>query len=69
MKFDEKLKNKFLLSKGLNFFKLVYFFNQKLRSMNKIKKSYSSNSVDLIINEFIQEIITQFVKKIVKECF
>ena len=54
MKFDEKLKNKFLLSKGLNFFKLVYFFNQKLRSMNKIKKSYSSNSVDLIMNLIVK---------------
>ena len=36
MKFDEKLKNKFLLSKGLNFFKLLYFFNQKIRSIKKI---------------------------------
>lgn len=54
MKFDEKLKNKFLLSKGLNFFKLLYFFNQKIRSLKKIKKSYSSNSVDLIINELFK---------------
>ena len=54
MKFDEKLKNKFLLSKGLNFFKLLYFFNQKIRSIKKIKKSYSSNSVDLIINELFK---------------
>ncbi len=49
MKLDEKLKNRFLLSKGLNFFKLFYFFNQKIRSVKKIKKSYSSNSVDLNI--------------------
>ena len=54
MKFDEKLKNKYLLSKGLNFFKLFYFFNQKIRSLKKIKKSYSSNSVDLIINELFK---------------
>ena len=54
MKFDEKLKNKFLLSKGLNFFKLLYFLNQKIRSIKKIKKSYSSNSVDLIINELFK---------------
>ena len=54
MKFDEKLKNKFLLSKGLNFFKLLYFFNQKIRSLKKIKRSYSSNSVDLIINELFK---------------
>ena len=54
MKFDEKLKNKFLLSKGLNIFKLFYFFNQKIRSIKKVKKSYSSNSVDLIINELFK---------------
>ena len=54
MKYDEKIKNKYLLSKNFNFFKLLYFFNQKLRSIKKIKKSYSSNSVDLIIGDLFK---------------
>ena len=54
MKFDERLKNKFLLSKKLNFFKVLYFLNQKIRSIKKVKKTYSSNSVDLIINELFK---------------
>ena len=44
MKFDEKLKNKFLLSKGLNFFKLLYFFNQKIRSLKNHKKILTSSN-------------------------
>ena len=54
MKLDEKIKNKFLLSKNFNLFKLIYFLNQKIRSLKKIKKSYSSNSVDLIIEELFK---------------
>ncbi len=55
MKLDEKIKNKFLLSKNLNLFKLLYFLNQKIRSFKKIKKSYSSNSVDLIIGDIFKK--------------
>ena len=54
MKLDEKIKNKFLLSKNFNLFKIIYFLNQKIRSFKKIKKSYSSNSVDLIIEELFK---------------
>jgi hypothetical protein len=46
MKLDEKIKNKFLLSKNFNLFKIIYFLNQKIRSFKKIKKSYSSNSIE-----------------------
>ena len=55
MNLDEKIKNKFLLSKKFNIFKLFYFINQKIRSYSKVKKSYSSNSVDLIINEIFKK--------------
>jgi len=54
MKLDEKIKNKYLLSKNFNLFKLFYYINQRIRSFRKIKKSYSSNSVDLIINELFK---------------
>ena len=54
MKLDEKIKNKFLLSKNFNLFKIIYFLSQKIRSFKKIKKSYSSNSVDLIIEELFK---------------
>ena len=54
MNLDEKIKNKFLLSKRFNIFKLFYFINQKIRSFSKVKKSYSSNSVDLIVNEIFK---------------
>ena len=33
MNLVDNLKNKYLLSKNLNFFKLLYFFNQKIRSI------------------------------------
>ena len=56
MKFDEKLKQKYLYSKGLNFIKIIYFFIQKLKSFIKVKKSYSSSSQDLIISHFFRNI-------------
>ena len=54
MKLDEKIKNRYLLSKKFNLFKLIYFINQKIRSLRKVKKSFSSNSVDLIIGELFK---------------
>lgn len=54
MNLGEKLKNKYLLSKNLNFFKLLYFLNQKIRSIKKVNKSHSSNAVDLIIGELFK---------------
>ena len=37
MNFDEIIKNKFLLSKKFNLFKLFYYINQKLRSFKELK--------------------------------
>ena len=54
MNLDEKIKNKYLLSKGFNIIKFLYFINQKIRSFKKVKKSFSSNSVDLIIGELFK---------------
>ena len=54
MKLDEKIKNKFLLSKNLNLFKVIYYLFQKIRSKKKIKKSYSNNHVDLIALELFK---------------
>ena len=54
MKLDEKIKNKFLLSKNLNLFKIFYFLIQKIRSFKRIKKSYSNNSVDLLVEELFK---------------
>ena len=54
MNLDEKIKNKYLLSKGFNIIKFLYFINQKIRSFRKVKKSFSSNSVDLIIGELFK---------------
>jgi len=54
MKLDEKIKNKFLLSKKFNLFKLFYYLSLKIKSLNKIKKSYSGNHVDLIVEELFK---------------
>ena len=54
MKLDEKIKNKYLLSQKFNLFKFFYFVMQKIKSFKKIKRSYSSNSVDLIICELFK---------------
>ena len=54
MNLDEKIKNKYLLSKSFNIIKFFYFINQKIRSFRKVKKSFSSNSVDLIIGELFK---------------
>jgi hypothetical protein len=40
MKFEEKIKTKFLYTKKLNFFKIVYFFFQYLKGGKKIKKAH-----------------------------
>ena len=44
MKFDEKIKNKYLYKKGYNIFKLLYFFYQYLKSKKILKqKIFYSN--------------------------
>ena len=54
MNFDEKIKNKYLLSKKFNLFKLFYYISLKIKSLSKIKKSYSGNHVDLIAEELFK---------------
>ena len=54
MKFEEKIKQKYLYSKSFNLFKLLYFYIQKLKGKRRIQKSYSGGAQDLIINYFFR---------------
>lgn len=54
MNFEEKIKNKYLYSSGLNLIKILYFYIQKLKAKKFIKKSYSGGAQDLIINYFFK---------------
>ena len=54
MKFEEKIKHKYLYSAGFNLVKNLYFYIQKLRSKSYIKKSYSGSAQDLIIDYFFK---------------
>ena len=38
MKYDEKLKNKYLYKKGLNLFNILYFAYQYFKSKKNLKK-------------------------------
>jgi len=55
MKLEEKIKEKYLYNAGFNLFKYLYFYIQKLKSNNYIKKSYSGSAQDLIINYFFKD--------------
>ena len=55
MKLEEKIKEKYLYSSGFNLFKNLYFYIQKLKSNNYIKKSYSNGAQDLIIDYFFKD--------------
>ena len=52
MKLEEKIKNKFLYTKKLNFFKIIYFFFQYLKSKQKLKKSHSNWGIDMLCDHF-----------------
>ena len=54
MKLEEKIKNKFLYSKGLNLIKYLYFFFQSIKKKRFLKKSYSGGAQDLIIDRFFK---------------
>lgn len=54
MKFEEKIKQRYLYSSGYNLFKNLYFFIQKFKRDSHIKKSYSGGAQDLIINYFFK---------------
>ena len=55
MKLEEKIKQKYLYSTGFNLFKYLYFCFQKFKSGNYVKKSYSRDAQDLIINHFFKD--------------
>jgi len=52
MSTEEKIKNKFLYSGGLNFFKICYFFFQYFKGIIKLKKSYSNWGIDMMADSF-----------------
>jgi FkbM family methyltransferase len=52
MKFEEKIKNKFLYTEKLNFIKIMYFFFQYIKSKIKLKKSYSNWGIDMMSDHF-----------------
>ena len=52
MNLDERIKNNFLYSKNLNFFKIVYFFSQFVKSKIRLKKSYSNWGIDMLSDFF-----------------
>jgi len=55
MKLEEKIKNKFLYSKNLNLFKILYFYFQFFKNKIKLKKSYSNWGVDMLSDFFFRE--------------
>ena len=54
MKFEEKIKQRYLYSPGFNLIKYLYFYIQLLKSKKFKKKSYSGSAQDLIINHFFK---------------
>ena len=57
MKFEEKIKNRFLYSRGFNLFKLLYFFYQFLKSKKIQKKRilYSNWGLDILSDDFFKK--------------
>ena len=66
MKFEEKIKNKYLYSNKTNLLKIIYFFFQFLKSKFKPRLAYSNWGVDLIITN-INKLLTR--KKIINYYF
>ena len=56
MKLEEKLKNKYLYKKKLNFFKIIYFIYQYLKSKKILhKRSFHSNwGIDMMAEDFFK---------------
>jgi FkbM family methyltransferase len=55
MNIEEKIKNKFLYSFKLNFFKIIYFYFQYFKSKIKQKKSYSNWGIDMLSDFFFKD--------------
>ena len=56
MKLDEKLKNKYLSRKNINFFKILYFFYQYLKSIKILRKrrSHSNWGIDIMADDYFK---------------
>jgi hypothetical protein len=54
MRFEEKIKQRYLYRPGFNLIKNLYFYIQLLKSKKFKKKSYSGGAQDLIINYFFK---------------
>ena len=54
MKFEEKLKAKYLYKKKINIFKLIYFFAQYLKTIIKPIRPNSRWGVDLTLNDIFK---------------
>ena len=57
MKFEEKIKDKYLYSKGLNIFKIFYFLYIFLKSKKILKQKifYSNWGIDMLADEFFKK--------------
>ena len=56
MKLEEKLKNKYLYKNKINFFKIIYFIYQYLKSKKILRKrSFHSNwGIDMMADDFFK---------------
>ena len=55
MKFEEKIKERFLYSKKNNVLKILYFFLQRFK-LKDLKKNYTVTGVDLLLDKFFKNI-------------
>ena len=57
MKFEEKIKDKYLYSNGLNFFKFFYFLYMYIKSKKILKSKifYSNWGIDMLADEFFKK--------------
>jgi len=62
MKFEEKIKDKYLYSKGLNIFKIFYFLYIFLKSKKILKQKifYSNWGIDMLADEFFKKKMSGF---------
>jgi len=55
MKFEEKIKERFLYSKKNNLLKILYFFLQRFK-LKDLKRNYTVTGVDLLLDKFFKNI-------------
>jgi FkbM family methyltransferase len=62
MKFEEKIKDKYLYSNGLNFFKFFYFLYMYIKSKKILKSKifYSNWGIDMLADEFFKKKVNGF---------